>query len=48
MIVAVAMACACTVIAFAAKWQKLQSANEPVADSAAEQSDKTVEADGSV
>jgi hypothetical protein len=47
-IVAIAMACACTIISFGAKWQKLQAASEPREVDSAESSSKTAEADAMV
>ena len=44
-IVAITLACVCTVVAFGAKWQKLQSASKPGVASGAQASTKSVEAD---
>jgi MFS transporter, DHA2 family, glioxin efflux transporter len=47
-IVAIALAAACTVIAFGAKWQKMQSAHEPLDTDNVERSSKTEEANAMV
>jgi hypothetical protein len=44
-IVAITLACVCTVVAFGAKWQKLQSASKPGVASGTQSSTKSVEAD---
>ena len=43
-IVAIALACVCTIVAFGAKWEKLQAAPKPGA--AGDGSTKAVEAEG--
>ena len=47
-IVAIALACVCTIVAFGAKWQKLQSANKPVVTSGAPSGTKSEDADATV
>lgn len=44
-IVAIALACACTVIAFGTKWQKLQAAPHPTESDVAESNTKVLEAE---
>jgi len=44
-IVAITLACVCTVVAFGAKWQKLQSASKPGVANDTQSSTKSVEAD---
>ena len=44
-IVAITLACLCTVVAFGAKWQKLQSAPKPGVASGTQSSTKSEEAD---
>jgi hypothetical protein len=43
-IVAIALACACTVVAFGTKWQKMQPAVKPEEPERAELGDKALEA----
>jgi hypothetical protein len=47
-IVAIALACACTILSFGTKWQKLQAASEPREADGAGSGSKTAEADAMV
>jgi hypothetical protein len=47
-IVAIALACACTLVAFGGKWEKLQPAPKPEEADGAESSTKTIEGEAAV